>query len=136
MRNVSDDARLPKVFEGLVLVTEALSSIGLACQARADAVALAANGTATESVVGGEEDLVQNMKSPDEDVGLLKPLIGQLSVVKFLRRELRYRNSVRTEQVPPSRQAFRDCARPLGRRETTVCEFETLSRALIGHPIV
>ena len=136
MRNVPDDARLPKVFEGLVLVTEALSSIGLACQARADAAAQAASGTATESVVGGEEDLVQSMKSPDEDVGLLKPLIGQLSVVMFLRRELRYRNSVRTEQVPPSRQAFGDCARPFGRRETTVCKFETLSRALIGHPIV
>ncbi|ORY35467.1 spinocerebellar ataxia type 10 protein domain-domain-containing protein [Naematelia encephala] len=69
MANVPDDARLPKVFEGLVLVCEGLSSIGLAVQARTD-----------DGVVGdgGEEELVRTMKDNDDTIGVVKPLIEML----------------------------------------------------------
>jgi ataxin-10 len=47
-----DDARLPKVLEALVLVTESLGSIGLACQSRHD----------KQEAGGGEEEIVTAMK--------------------------------------------------------------------------
>jgi hypothetical protein len=47
-----DDARLPKVLEALVLVTESLGSIGLACQSRHD----------RRETGGGEEEIVTAMK--------------------------------------------------------------------------
>lgn len=60
-----DDARLPKVLEGLVLVLEGLGSIGLACQGRSD----------RSEPGGGEEELVKRMKAPD--TGMVGPVIGQ-----------------------------------------------------------
>lgn len=71
IKHVPDDARLPKVFEGLVLVSEALISIGLAVQKSQDS-----------SVTGEthpEMVLVEEMKSPDDGEGLVKPIIGKLS---------------------------------------------------------
>lgn len=58
-----DDARLPKVLEGLVLVLEGLGSIGLACQERRD----------KQAVGGGEEELVKEMKM--EKTGLTGPIV-------------------------------------------------------------
>jgi len=63
MRSGQDDARLPKVFEGLVLVCEGLSGIGLAVQGRLDR---------RESEEGGDELMLNIMK---RDV--VKPLIGK-----------------------------------------------------------
>lgn len=62
-----DDARLPKVLEGLVLVFEGLGSIGLACQGRHDRGELS----------GGEEDLVKRMKMGDK--GIIGTLVGKPS---------------------------------------------------------
>ena len=73
MRTLADDARLPKVFEGLVLVCEALSSIGLAVQARRDEARLEGR----EVELGGDERLVEEMKSVEEDVGIVKPIISE-----------------------------------------------------------
>jgi len=63
MRSGQDDARLPKVFEGLVLVCEGLSGIGLAVQGRLDR---------REAEEGGDELMLNIMK---RDV--VKPLIGK-----------------------------------------------------------
>lgn len=81
MKHVSDDARLPKVYEGLILVVEGLCSIGLAVQARIDAAARQAPAGQDESeeVIGGsEEGLVRKMNDSNEDEGIIKPLIGTL----------------------------------------------------------
>lgn len=59
----ADDARLPKVLEGLVLVLEGLGSIGLACQERRDKQATGA----------GEEEVVKGMKL--EKAGLIGPIV-------------------------------------------------------------
>ena len=83
MRTLADDARLPKVFEGLVLVCEALSSIGLAVQARRDEERL--GGREVES--GGDERLVEEMKSVGEDVGIIKPIIGESFRFDNIRRQ-------------------------------------------------
>jgi ataxin-10 len=69
MAHVPDDARLPKAFEGLVLVCEALSSIGLRVQAENDQGRdVAGDGT--------EAGLVDEMKNPEDGEGLIKPIIG------------------------------------------------------------
>lgn len=60
-----DDARLPKVLEGLVLILEGLGSIGLACQGRSD----------RHEVGGGEEELVKRMKA--SDTGIVGSIIGE-----------------------------------------------------------
>lgn len=65
MRSQNDDTRLPKVFEGLVLVCEGFSGIGLAVQGRRD------EGVTVE---GGDEEMVRQMK-----VDIVKPIVGQSS---------------------------------------------------------
>ncbi|KAL7422812.1 hypothetical protein Q5752_002108 [Cryptotrichosporon argae] len=72
MKHVPDDARLPKVFEAVVLVAEALSSVGLAAQARADR---RRHGEA-ESGPGKDDELVAAMKA---ECGLIEPLIHLLA---------------------------------------------------------
>lgn len=67
-----DDARLPKIFEGMVLVCEGLVSMGLAAQSRADK-AKASRETSDKRQAGGDEQVVQAMKG---ETALLKPLIG------------------------------------------------------------
>lgn len=52
-----DDARLPKVLEGLVLVLECLGTIVLACQARRD--------RNEHNPTGGEEAIVAQLKAAD-----------------------------------------------------------------------
>jgi ataxin-10 len=58
-----DDARLPKVLEGLVLILEGLGSIGLACQERRD----------KRESGGGEEDVVKKMKV--DISGIIGPIV-------------------------------------------------------------
>jgi ataxin-10 len=73
MSHVPDDARLPKVFEGLVLVCEALSSIGLKVQGEKDLqVGVGMRGKEE----GSDGDLIQEMKDPEDGTGLIKPIIG------------------------------------------------------------
>ena len=66
MQSGPDDARLPKVFEGLILVCEGLSGIGLAVQGRRDR---------GEVEKGGDEEMVRDMKAE-----IVNPLIG---IVEF-----------------------------------------------------
>lgn len=65
-----DDARLPKVFEGLVLVCEGLNSISLSSQARRDK----GKGRASDIQAGGDEEVVEAMKC---DSGVIKPAVGR-----------------------------------------------------------
>ncbi|WRT68341.1 uncharacterized protein IL334_005317 [Kwoniella shivajii] len=65
-----DDPRLPKVFEGLILVCEGLSAIGLAVQSRKD------NGESMKK--GGDEQMVGVMKSDEQSKGVVKPIIDLL----------------------------------------------------------
>lgn len=67
--HVPDDARLPKVFEGLVLVSEALVTIGLGVQASHDASDVPAGAHR-------EQELVSEMKSAEDGEGLVAPIIG------------------------------------------------------------
>lgn len=69
MAHVPDDARLPKVWEGLVLVSEALVTMGLTVQAAQDD---AGPGAPPHP----ESGLVKEMKSPEDGEGLVKPIIG------------------------------------------------------------
>jgi ataxin-10 len=73
MSHVPDDARLPKVFEGLVLVCEALSSIGLKVQGEKD---LQVGDIGRGAEEGSDGDLIQEMKDPEDGTGLIKPIIG------------------------------------------------------------
>lgn len=66
----TDDARLPKVFEGLVLVCEGLSSISLAAQSRKDK----GKARATEVEIGGDEEVVATMKG---DEGIIASAVGE-----------------------------------------------------------
>jgi ataxin-10 len=75
MRSVPDDARLPKVFEGLVLVSEALTTIGLEVQGRRDKARLRAE--LVES--GGEEAIIVDIKQDVQGQGIVKPIIGAWS---------------------------------------------------------
>jgi len=75
LRSGQDDARLPKVFEALVLVCEGLCSMGLAVQARRD------KGKGRETEKGGDEDVVKAMKNERE--GLIEPLIGKFPLHPF-----------------------------------------------------
>ncbi|WWC90768.1 uncharacterized protein L201_005705 [Kwoniella dendrophila CBS 6074] len=68
-----DDPRLPKVFEGLILVCEGLSAIGLSVQSRRDA-----GENLREGLNNGDEYMVKNMKSKDESQGVVKPSIDLL----------------------------------------------------------
>ncbi|WVF72716.1 hypothetical protein IAT40_007534 [Kwoniella sp. CBS 6097] len=72
----ADDPRLPKVFEGLILVTEGLSAIGLAVQGRKDQQKDEAVASLTNE--GGDEEVVREMKSTEEGKGVVKPTIGLL----------------------------------------------------------
>ncbi|WWC63212.1 uncharacterized protein I303_105812 [Kwoniella dejecticola CBS 10117] len=65
----ADDPRLPKVFEGLILVTEGLSAVGLAVQSRKD------QHRPSEGLEGDAE-LAWNMK--DVEGGVVKPSIELL----------------------------------------------------------
>ncbi|WVW85680.1 hypothetical protein I302_107718 [Kwoniella bestiolae CBS 10118] len=67
-----DDPRLPKVFEGLILVCEGLSAIGLSVQARKDSQTFAQEGSR------GDEDMIGVMKSSEEGEGVVKPSIDLL----------------------------------------------------------
>lgn len=71
-----DDARLPKVLEGLVLVLEGLGSIGLACQERKD----------KEVTGGGEEEMVKEMKM--RETGLIGPIVCEYRPLRALRTTL------------------------------------------------
>lgn len=62
MRFKADDVRLPKIFEGLVLVCEGLSTIGLAVQGRRDR---------GEQGGGGDDELVRDMKTE-----IVRPIIS------------------------------------------------------------
>ena len=73
LRSGQDDARLPKVFEALVLVCEGLCSMGLASQGRRD------KGKGKQVDVGGDEEVVRSMKR--EGDGIVKPLIGTCFVI-------------------------------------------------------
>ncbi|WWC93724.1 hypothetical protein V866_000560 [Kwoniella sp. B9012] len=66
-----DDPRLPKVYEGLILVCEGLNAIGLSVQARKD----------SKEAVGdleGDEDMVKAMKSGGDGQGVVKTSIELL----------------------------------------------------------
>ncbi|OCF76128.1 hypothetical protein I204_03427 [Kwoniella mangroviensis CBS 8886] len=68
-----DDPRLPKVFEGLILVCEGLSAIGLSVQARKDSKEV------IDDDLGGDEAMVKVMKSgKDGGEGVVKPSIELL----------------------------------------------------------
>ena len=71
-----DDARLPKVLEGLLLVVEGLSNIGLAAQYRIDSQKFEANVAGKEKLGQRESDdpVIKAMKADD---GIIKPLIGK-----------------------------------------------------------
>ncbi|GFZ49470.1 hypothetical protein JCM24511_07590 [Saitozyma sp. JCM 24511] len=75
MSHVPDDARLPKVFEGLVLVCEALSSIGLKVQGEKD---LQVGDIGRGAEEGSDGDLIQEMKDPEDGTGLIKPIIESI----------------------------------------------------------
>ncbi|OCF37853.1 hypothetical protein I316_00077 [Kwoniella heveanensis BCC8398] len=72
----ADDPRLPKVFEGLILVTEGLNAIGLAVQGRKDRRKYEVESGVSEHV--GDEEVVEVMKSPVEGKGVAKPTIALL----------------------------------------------------------
>jgi len=79
MKSGEDDARLPKILEGLVLVSEILSGIGLSVQARRDD--LVAKGMSTQDhEAGGEEVMLREMKSEKSDVGVVKPVVGMCTL--------------------------------------------------------
>lgn len=82
----ADDPRLPKYLEGLVLVSEALGTIGLRVQERIDkATALGADREDVElQMQGGEEQLVKVIKEPRS--GIVRPLIGTAVDIGHLRR--------------------------------------------------
>ena len=63
MRSGKDDARLPQVLEGLVLVSEGFSSIGLAVQGRRD------RGQKED---GSDEHMLSAMKKET-----IEPIIGK-----------------------------------------------------------
>lgn len=79
--HVPDDARLPKVFEALVLVSEALCNIGLTAQARKDKTresgAEETSSASLRSGPSGNDAVVTRMKSPDDGEGIVRPLIGE-----------------------------------------------------------
>lgn len=81
----ADDPRLPKYLEGLVLVSEALGTIGLRVQERIDKAT--APGADREDVglqmQGGEEQLVKVIKEPRS--GIVRPLIGTVVDIGRLR---------------------------------------------------
>ncbi|WWC71634.1 uncharacterized protein I206_105592 [Kwoniella pini CBS 10737] len=65
-----DDPRLPKIFEGLILVTEGLSAIGLSVQSRKD------ENYSLQEDLNGDEEVVRTMK--DGTNGVVKPSIDLL----------------------------------------------------------
>ncbi|ORX38576.1 spinocerebellar ataxia type 10 protein domain-domain-containing protein [Kockovaella imperatae] len=70
MQSGQDDARLPKVFEGLILVAEALSSVGLKSQERKDS---------NEAPIAAVDAIVIQMKDSEQGViGSLINLLRQL----------------------------------------------------------
>ncbi|KAK1927072.1 spinocerebellar ataxia type 10 protein domain-containing protein, partial [Papiliotrema laurentii] len=96
-----DDARLPKIFEGMVLVCEGLVSMGLAAQSRADK-AKASRETSDKRQAGGDEQVVQAMKG---ETALLKPLIDLLAALdKFIPR-VKPGTAASTNTLPPDQAA-------------------------------
>ncbi|WVQ99934.1 hypothetical protein IAU59_007077 [Kwoniella sp. CBS 9459] len=71
----ADDPRLPKVFEGLILVTEGLCAIGLAVQGRKDRRKYEVGSGLEE---GGDEEVVERLKSAGEGQGVVKPTVALL----------------------------------------------------------
>ncbi|KAK8854829.1 hypothetical protein IAR55_003568 [Kwoniella newhampshirensis] len=88
-----DDPRLPKVFEGLILVSEALSSIGLTLQASRDR-----GEVETRSE---EEEIVGMMKDPDETNGVVKPIVDLLKSLDTFFPRLNPRSQPLPDSQPP-----------------------------------
>nr|ODN89096.1 hypothetical protein L203_02508 [Cryptococcus depauperatus CBS 7841] len=82
----ADDPRLPKFLEALILVSEALSSIGLGVQRRRDKAfvsnTVCNQSSLTEIETGDEERLVVLMK--DSKKGVVRPLISKFSYFNLL----------------------------------------------------
>jgi len=125
LRSGQDDARLPKVFEALVLVCEGLCSMGLASQERRD------KGKGREVSVGGDEEVVTLMKR--EADGIVKPLIGTLP---FIRTALaNERTSSSAESLYTSRQTrLNTDKRVIGRTSCACDSLEATLGATAGHP--
>ncbi|KAL0249840.1 hypothetical protein I308_103142 [Cryptococcus tetragattii IND107] len=114
----ADDPRLPKYLEGLVLVSEALGTIGLRVQERIDKAT--APGADREDVgpqmQGGEEQLVKVIKEPRS--GIVRPLIDMLRALNdyFPRTNPRNPSPVTTTTaVPPELKPFSNLKRDLVR---------------------
>ncbi|KIR34774.1 hypothetical protein I352_03026 [Cryptococcus deuterogattii MMRL2647] len=114
----ADDPRLPKYLEGLVLVSEALGTIGLRVQERIDkATAPGADREDVElQMQGGEEQLVKVIKEPRS--GIVRPLIDMLRALNDYFPHTNPRNpspATTTTAVPPELKPFSNLKRDLVR---------------------
>ncbi|OXG16883.1 hypothetical protein C366_03678 [Cryptococcus neoformans Tu401-1] len=114
----ADDPRLPKYLEGLVLVSEALGTIGLRVQERIDkAAAPAADQEDVElQMQGGEEQLIKAIKEPRS--GIIRPLTDMLRALNDFFPRTNPRNpspATATMTVQPELKPFSNLKRDLVR---------------------
>ncbi|EIW67301.1 hypothetical protein M231_01611 [Tremella mesenterica] len=116
LQSGKDDARLPKVFEGLILVLEGLCSIGLACQERSDR--RKSGNQQVQDKEGGEEELIGLLRK--NETGVIRLLIELLKQLEtFLPRRKHSSQQTDTtklneEQIRPITLLKRNLVRLVG----------------------
>ncbi|WWD19023.1 hypothetical protein CI109_103480 [Kwoniella shandongensis] len=101
-----DDPRLPKVFEGLILLSEGLSSMGLTLQARKDR----GENIAKKSE---EDEMVGLMTDGDSEKGLVKPIVELLKSLNTFFPRLNPRTQPSESSPPEHLRPFSNLKRNL-----------------------